>query len=679
MARGPTFRKRTTLGGPPTDLPEQPLVYPGKPLAHRYTPTETSRRFEEPISSDQNKLAGDTPFTPVASINFIDKNIHIGPIGNEHPRSLTPIALSGRVLLPRRGAGIFELPEEIRGPLEARIGRLSPTAVIPDPQATTPSMEAAALPQQEADAPATQQTTNTRGVHTELEKLRELARQELAKRQSADQTQPSTPPLTSQISTQPVISSEQSSQPVESPTVEKTPETRVFQSQTSIPSKSEAAKISPKPEDETLKLLSEAKKLEAELSKLSSGVSTIQGHNEEVVPLPKPPLNQHPKPPTPPPDGQKKDWHLDRIDQEVSEKSELSKKVSELNSSYEEGLKRVNQLVSEKSELSKKVSDLKSSYEEELNRTNQLVSEKEGLTKKVSDLESSNKEQVARISQLVSEKEELTKKVSDLESSNKEQVARISQLVSEKNSLYKKIVELNSSYTHEKQQRQGAEEQIKTVSGEFERKLTQAQIERTNLVDQVQKLKQETTESSQANEANESEIGALKSRLATAEKERDDSKAHMKKVDSWVRELGQKTGQHDKPPTHSVKTADKEEPKVETKETPKEEPAKARVVKPQLAIGKMAPALTNVPNIINGIIKDQKGLMLSNVIIVVKDSNDQPVRALKSNKIGQFAISTPLPNGIYTMALESPSHIFDIVQVDVDGKVMRPVEIRAVG
>jgi len=62
---------------------------------------------------------------------------------------------------------------------------------------------------------------------------------------------------------------------------------------------------------------------------------------------------------------------------------------------------------------------------------------------------------------------------------------------------------------------------------------------------------------------------------------------------------------------------------------------------------------------------------------VVKDSSGDPVRALKTNKIGQFAISTPLPNGVYTIDLEKEGYQFDIVEVEITGQVMPPIEIRS--
>lgn len=110
-------------------------------------------------------------------------------------------------------------------------------------------------------------------------------------------------------------------------------------------------------------------------------------------------------------------------------------------------------------------------------------------------------------------------------------------------------------------------------------------------------------------------------------------------------------------------------------ETPK--PAAIHVVSARRAEGKMAPPMTTVPNVINGVVKDANGLLLSDTIIVVKDKNDEPVRALKTNKVGQFAISTALPSGTYLMEVEKESYDFDYIEVKLTGEILAPIEIRS--
>ncbi len=88
-------------------------------------------------------------------------------------------------------------------------------------------------------------------------------------------------------------------------------------------------------------------------------------------------------------------------------------------------------------------------------------------------------------------------------------------------------------------------------------------------------------------------------------------------------------------------------------------------------------ALTTFPNVINGIVKDKNGQYLEGVITVIHDKEGLPVRALKTNKLGQFAGSTPLPNGIYTLELEKENYTFDVLQVELTDKVLPPILITA--
>lgn len=109
------------------------------------------------------------------------------------------------------------------------------------------------------------------------------------------------------------------------------------------------------------------------------------------------------------------------------------------------------------------------------------------------------------------------------------------------------------------------------------------------------------------------------------------------------------------------------------------QPPEIHVVSPKRAEGKMAPPMTTVPNVINGVVKDVNGFLLSGTIIVVKDKNDEPVRALKTNQVGQFAISTALPNGTYLMEVEKDGYEFDYIEIKLTGELLAPIEIRSRG
>lgn len=88
-----------------------------------------------------------------------------------------------------------------------------------------------------------------------------------------------------------------------------------------------------------------------------------------------------------------------------------------------------------------------------------------------------------------------------------------------------------------------------------------------------------------------------------------------------------------------------------------------------------APKLTDNPNSINGIVKTAKGKLLSDVVIIIKDITGHNLRALKSNELGQFVVTTSLPNGDYRVEVNKSGYTFDVVEMTLDGTVLPPVEI----
>lgn len=87
--------------------------------------------------------------------------------------------------------------------------------------------------------------------------------------------------------------------------------------------------------------------------------------------------------------------------------------------------------------------------------------------------------------------------------------------------------------------------------------------------------------------------------------------------------------------------------------------------------------LTTTPNILSGIVTDSANNYLEGVIVVTHNIEGLPVRALKTNKLGQFVAATPLPNGEYTLSLERDNLSFDTIAISLDGKVLPPVLVAA--
>lgn len=89
---------------------------------------------------------------------------------------------------------------------------------------------------------------------------------------------------------------------------------------------------------------------------------------------------------------------------------------------------------------------------------------------------------------------------------------------------------------------------------------------------------------------------------------------------------------------------------------------------------KIEPLIKDAPNVINGIVKDGHGELLEGAVVIVKDENNEPVRALKTNGLGQFIIATPLSNGRYTVGVSKEKESFDIITVNISGKTLEPIE-----
>ncbi len=91
------------------------------------------------------------------------------------------------------------------------------------------------------------------------------------------------------------------------------------------------------------------------------------------------------------------------------------------------------------------------------------------------------------------------------------------------------------------------------------------------------------------------------------------------------------------------------------------------------------PRLTNVPNVITGIVKDDAGNLLPGILVTVTNAEGVPMRALKTNKLGQFGASTPLAPGTYFVEIEDPRgrFTFSRVQITLNGGVVPVLEILA--
>lgn len=85
------------------------------------------------------------------------------------------------------------------------------------------------------------------------------------------------------------------------------------------------------------------------------------------------------------------------------------------------------------------------------------------------------------------------------------------------------------------------------------------------------------------------------------------------------------------------------------------------------------------PNTLVGMVLNEESKIIEGAIIEIRDKKDIPVRALKTNKLGQFRSVTPLDNGEYEMEIEKENHQFDIQKINLTGEIVKPLEIHAKG
>ncbi len=165
----------------------------------------------------------------------------------------------------------------------------------------------------------------------------------------------------------------------------------------------------------------------------------------------------------------------------------------------------------------------------------------------------------------------------------------------------------------------------------------------------------------------EEQLTALDKQLAEEKKAKEEARAEELKVIATPPPQPKK-----EEPT--IRTGDENVGRTTVPVAPKIE-APTEQANPTLSAG--FPTLPDVPNVILGIVRDARGRTLPNILVEVVDANNIPVRAFKTNALGQFASATPLSNGTYHISLEdaSKTHEFKMIEVNLAGDIFQPLEI----
>jgi len=90
------------------------------------------------------------------------------------------------------------------------------------------------------------------------------------------------------------------------------------------------------------------------------------------------------------------------------------------------------------------------------------------------------------------------------------------------------------------------------------------------------------------------------------------------------------------------------------------------------------PSMVKKPNTVSGVIKNRRGEHIQGVILVIKNEKGEPIRALKTDKVGRFLVSTPLANGKYELEVDGTKQTnlaFDIIPLEIKGALLPSFEI----
>lgn len=89
------------------------------------------------------------------------------------------------------------------------------------------------------------------------------------------------------------------------------------------------------------------------------------------------------------------------------------------------------------------------------------------------------------------------------------------------------------------------------------------------------------------------------------------------------------------------------------------------------------PSTAEKPNILIGMVHDSAKSIVPGAIVEILDSANNTVRAMKTNNVGQFYMSSPLKNGVYTIHTDKDGLTFPIYGFEATGGPLDPVDISA--
>jgi hypothetical protein len=98
------------------------------------------------------------------------------------------------------------------------------------------------------------------------------------------------------------------------------------------------------------------------------------------------------------------------------------------------------------------------------------------------------------------------------------------------------------------------------------------------------------------------------------------------------------------------------------------------------------PKLTDFPfpnkpttaNVVAGMVLSKENKIVENAIVtILRESDHTPMRAMKTNTLGQFAVVTPLEGGTYRISVEKDGYNFDNYSLVLNNQIVEPILLKA--
>lgn len=171
----------------------------------------------------------------------------------------------------------------------------------------------------------------------------------------------------------------------------------------------------------------------------------------------------------------------------------------------------------------------------------------------------------------------------------------------------------------------------------------------------------------------------VKAQQALAQQTQSQSKQTIIKTESGSQQSASQTQAQQKPQGHlSTKQTRQTNPKqAATKQIKQAQQTTAQASQASFNSNLPLPSPPTQPNSLTGMVITPQEELVAGALVEVKNSAGQVVRAVKTNSLGQFFITTPLSNDNYFIQVKKPGYNFTPQQLQLSGQIVKPIEIRS--